>query len=181
MRSGEQAGRARRFAGAEVRYDVASVFAGGTVALGKNFRLSLDVRPSVYRAHLAIDLLQDSFEGRLQIELQSTVNIQLGAHRCHRWVADIEGTTDPVSHYARTVRTTTLSKDAQRSSIDEYGNETEATRWSEQWNTTLESSGVRPNSLLSPRWIAADPEGAASLANGIPGKYFDLGSAGAAG
>ncbi len=39
------------------------------MVLGKNFRLPLDVRPSVYRVHLAIDLAQDRFEGRLQIDL----------------------------------------------------------------------------------------------------------------
>ena len=39
------------------------------MALGKNFRLPLDVKPSAYRAHLAIDLAKDSFDGRLQIDL----------------------------------------------------------------------------------------------------------------
>ena len=39
------------------------------MALGKNFRLPGDARPTVYRAHLALDLDGASFEGRLQIDL----------------------------------------------------------------------------------------------------------------
>jgi puromycin-sensitive aminopeptidase len=39
------------------------------VALGKNFRLPTDVKPTRYGAHLALDLAAGSFEGRLELEL----------------------------------------------------------------------------------------------------------------
>jgi puromycin-sensitive aminopeptidase len=39
------------------------------LALGKNFRLPLDVRPARYDAHLAPDLQQGRFEGRLELEV----------------------------------------------------------------------------------------------------------------
>ena len=39
------------------------------MALGKNFRLSQDVRPTRYRAELAPDLAQGRFDGRMDIEL----------------------------------------------------------------------------------------------------------------
>ena len=39
------------------------------MALGKNFRLPTDVKPTRYGAHLALDLAAGSFEGRLELEL----------------------------------------------------------------------------------------------------------------
>src|SRR5216684_2540166 len=41
----------------------------GAMALGKNFRLPLDVRPVRYSAHLAPDLKGGTFEGRLELEI----------------------------------------------------------------------------------------------------------------
>ena len=40
------------------------------MALGKNFRLALDVRPLRYSAHLAPDLKKGTFEGRMELEIQ---------------------------------------------------------------------------------------------------------------
>ena len=40
------------------------------MALGKNFRLPLDVKPVRYNAHLAPDLKAGTFEGRLEIEVE---------------------------------------------------------------------------------------------------------------
>src|SRR3954464_4257113 len=40
------------------------------MALGKNFRLSLDVKPVRYNAHLAPNLEAGSFEGRLELEVR---------------------------------------------------------------------------------------------------------------
>ena len=40
------------------------------MALGKNFRLPLDAKPVRYRAHLAPDLAQGTFEGRMELELR---------------------------------------------------------------------------------------------------------------
>jgi puromycin-sensitive aminopeptidase len=40
------------------------------VALGKNFRLPLDVKPVRYRAHLAPQLAAGTFEGRLELEVR---------------------------------------------------------------------------------------------------------------
>ena len=40
------------------------------MALGKNFRLPLDVRPVRYHAHLAPDLGAGTFDGRMELELQ---------------------------------------------------------------------------------------------------------------
>src|SRR5256885_8718249 len=42
---------------------------GGPMALGKNFRLPQDVRPTRYRAELAPDLELGRFDGRMDIEL----------------------------------------------------------------------------------------------------------------
>src|SRR4051794_14697213 len=40
------------------------------MALGKNFRLPLDVKPVRYSAHLALNLEAGSFEGRLELEVR---------------------------------------------------------------------------------------------------------------
>ena len=40
------------------------------MALGKNFRLPLDVKPVRYNAHLAPDLKAGTFEGRLEIQVE---------------------------------------------------------------------------------------------------------------
>jgi len=40
------------------------------MALGKNFRLPLDVKPARYNAHLAPDLKAGTFDGRLELEIE---------------------------------------------------------------------------------------------------------------
>ena len=40
------------------------------MALGKNFRLPLDVKPTRYSAHLAPDLAKGTFEGRMELEVR---------------------------------------------------------------------------------------------------------------
>src|SRR5881394_3995690 len=40
------------------------------MALGKNFRLPLDVKPVRYSAHLAPDLAKGAFEGRMELEVR---------------------------------------------------------------------------------------------------------------
>ena len=40
------------------------------MALGKNYRLPLDVRPLRYAAHLAPDLEKGTFEGRMELEIK---------------------------------------------------------------------------------------------------------------
>src|SRR5947208_4572365 len=40
------------------------------MALGKNFRLPVDVRPVRYSAHLAPDLAKGAFEGRMELEVR---------------------------------------------------------------------------------------------------------------
>ena len=47
------------------------------MALGKNFRLPLDVRPSRYHGHLAPDLEARTFEGRCELELSLGVGASL--------------------------------------------------------------------------------------------------------
>src|SRR5258708_16217519 len=40
------------------------------MALGKNFRLPLDVKPIRYSAHLAPDLAKGAFQGRMELEVR---------------------------------------------------------------------------------------------------------------